>query len=80
MAIAAAVEFSRLYHTPHLDAFRLSLPGALLLGRIFSLWNLLAYVCGILLGTALDSAVEKLRAPASTGRRAGARAWPAPKT
>lgn len=48
--IAASVEFSRLYHTPWLDAFRLTTAGALLLGRVFSLWNLVAYGLGILLG------------------------------
>lgn len=48
--IAACVEFSRLYQTPWLDAFRLTAAGALLLGRVFSPWNLLAYGFGILLG------------------------------
>ena len=33
---AALIEFSRLYHAPWLDDFRLTLAGALLLGRIFS--------------------------------------------
>ena len=47
IAIAVAVEFSRLYHTPWLDDFRLTTAGALLLGRVFSLWNILAYVLGI---------------------------------
>lgn len=47
MTVAIAVEFSRLYHTPSLDAFRLTLAGALLLGRIFSLWNIVAYAVGI---------------------------------
>ncbi|MCJ2075536.1 DUF2809 domain-containing protein [Methylobacterium sp. E-016] len=42
-----STELLRLYHEPSLDAFRLTLPGALLLGRIFSLWNLVAYVAGI---------------------------------
>ena len=42
MAIATVVEFSRLMHVPWLDAFRLTTAGALLLGRIFSLWNLSA--------------------------------------
>jgi Protein of unknown function (DUF2809) len=54
VAIATVVEFSRLVHTPWLDAFRLSTAGALLLGRIFSLWNLIAYAVGILLGVWLD--------------------------
>jgi Protein of unknown function (DUF2809) len=38
MAIAVVVELIRLLHTPWLDDFRLTLAGALLLGRIFSLW------------------------------------------
>ncbi|MET4798181.1 DUF2809 domain-containing protein [Bradyrhizobium sp. LB11.1] len=54
MVIAIVVEFSRLVHTPWLDAFRLTTAGALLLGRIFSLWNLLAYAVGILLGVWID--------------------------
>lgn len=37
--IASGVELFRLVHFPWLDAFRLTLPGALLLGRIFSVWN-----------------------------------------
>jgi hypothetical protein len=53
-AIAIGVEFFRLVHAPWLDAFRLTLAGALLLGRIFSLWNLLAYGVGIVLGIWLD--------------------------
>jgi hypothetical protein len=52
--IALAVEYSRLFHTPWLDVFRLTLPGALLLGRIFSLWNLLAYAAGIAGAAASD--------------------------
>jgi len=40
-AIALTVEFSRLYHTPWLDEFRRTLAGALLLGRLFSPWNIL---------------------------------------
>ena len=55
MAIAVAVEFSRLYHTPSLDAFRLTLAGALMLGRVFSLWNILAYAVGIGVGFKLDN-------------------------
>jgi hypothetical protein len=54
MAIAVAVEFSRLVHTPWLDAFRLTTAGALLLGRIFSPWNLLAYAAGIAFGVWID--------------------------
>jgi hypothetical protein len=53
-AIAVAVELFRLVHAPWLDAFRLTLVGALLLGRIFSPWNMLAYGAGIVLGVLLD--------------------------
>jgi hypothetical protein len=52
--IAAGVELFRLVHTPWLDAFRLTLAGALLLGRIFSMWDILAYAAGIWLALALD--------------------------
>ena len=41
---AAALEFSRLVHVfPALDAFRLTLPGRLLLGRFFAWKNICAY-------------------------------------
>ncbi|MGF9562137.1 DUF2809 domain-containing protein [Neorhizobium sp. JUb45] len=60
LAIAAAVEFSRLYHTPELDAFRLTLAGKLLLGRVFSLWNILAYAVGIGLVAAADICLSRL--------------------
>lgn len=59
VVIAVAVEFTRLVHTPWLDAFRLTTAGALLLGRIFSLWNLVAYLIGIVAGIWLDSRVAR---------------------
>lgn len=46
-------------HTPWLDAFRLTAAGALLLGRIFSPWNLVAYVTGIVVGVWLDRLLEE---------------------
>ena len=55
--IAVGVELFRLVHTPALDVFRLTLAGALLLGRIFSPWDIIAYGVGILLGALLDSLV-----------------------
>jgi Protein of unknown function (DUF2809) len=64
--IAIAVELFRLIHTPWLDAFRLTLAGALLLGRIFSLWNILAYAVGILLGVLLD-AINESHSPSRGG-------------
>jgi hypothetical protein len=54
IAIAVGVELFRLVHSPALDAFRLTTAGALLLGRVFSPWNMLAYGAGILLGMLLD--------------------------
>jgi hypothetical protein len=59
-AIAICVELFRLYHTPWLDAFRLTTAGALLLGRIFSLWNIVAYAFGIAAACALDPAFRLL--------------------
>ncbi|KYK48803.1 hypothetical protein A1D31_03775 [Bradyrhizobium liaoningense] len=61
VVIAVIVEFSRLVHSPWLDAFRLTAAGALLLGRIFSLWNLVAYLIGIVVGICLDSRVARNR-------------------
>jgi hypothetical protein len=46
--LAALLELSRLVHLPALDAFRLTLAGKLLLGRIFSLKNIAAYWSAIL--------------------------------
>jgi hypothetical protein len=67
--IAVAVELFRLVHTPWLDEFRLTLTGALLLGRIFSLWDLLAYGIGVILGMLLDrygsQALQRQGAPHS---------------
>ncbi|PCK77359.1 MULTISPECIES: DUF2809 domain-containing protein [Rhizobium] len=54
--IAISVELFRLYHTPWLDAFRLTTAGALLLGRIFSPWNILAYAVGIAAAYLFDPA------------------------
>ncbi len=53
-AVALAVELFRLIHTPALDAFRLTLAGKLLLGRVFSPWNLVAYAAGILAARWVD--------------------------
>ena len=61
VVIAVVVEFSRLVHAPWLDAFRLTTAGALLLGRIFSLWNLVAYLIGIVAGVWLDGFVTRNR-------------------
>ena len=54
ISIAVCVELFRLVHTPWLDDFRLTTSGALLLGRVFSPWNMLAYGAGIVVGMGLD--------------------------
>lgn len=54
LTVAVLVELFRLVHTPGLDAFRLTLAGQLLLGRVFSPWNVAAYAVGIGLAAVLD--------------------------
>ena len=46
-AIAAAVECFKLVRTPGLDHFRATLAGKLLLGKYFSIWDLLVYALAI---------------------------------
>jgi len=60
-AVATAVEFFKLVDAPKLDAFRLTLPGILLLGRYFSAWDLLAYGVSIAMGAWADGLI-RLRA------------------
>lgn len=57
--LAIAVELIRLYHTPWLDDFRATFFGALLLGRVFSLWNILAYLIGIALALGVERWMRK---------------------
>jgi hypothetical protein len=52
--IAALVEFLKLYHEPVLDAFRRTLAGTLLLGRYFSIWDIVAYCLAIAIAVRLD--------------------------
>jgi len=56
--ITTSVEFFKLYHTPALDAFRLTLPGILLLGRFFSAWDILAYWLAISAGVLMDMRIR----------------------
>lgn len=67
--IALVVELSRLYHTPTFDALRLTTPGALLLGRVFSPWNLVAYAAGIALAAGVARLLPEHR------RRGNRRRW-----
>jgi hypothetical protein len=57
-ALTAAVELTKLHHSPGLDAFRLTLPGMLLLGRFFSLWDILAYWLAISIVFLIDSRIR----------------------
>lgn len=58
-AIAVLVEFFRLYHTPWLDTFRMTTAGALLIGRVFSVWNIAAYACGIIVAFLVKTAANR---------------------
>ncbi|MGG6897958.1 DUF2809 domain-containing protein [Rhizobium sp. BR 315] len=61
LIVAVAVEFFRLWHTPALDTFRLTTAGALLLGRVFSLWNIVAYTAGIAGALLLDCVLSRTK-------------------
>ncbi|WP_237346299.1 ribosomal maturation YjgA family protein [Xanthobacter agilis] len=61
VGIALAAELFRLYHAPALDAFRTTLAGALLLGRIFNPWNIVAYGLGIALALPLHVLIRNTR-------------------
>jgi hypothetical protein len=56
--VATSVEFFKLLHSPGLDAFRVTLPGALLLGRFFSVWDIAVYWLAIAAGGWADRAVR----------------------
>lgn len=59
--IASTVEFFKLVHSPGLDAFRLTLPGILLLGRVFSPWDFAAYAVGIIAAASADRRLRPAR-------------------
>jgi hypothetical protein len=59
--LATAVEFLKLYHTPDLEAFRYTVPGELMLGRIFSFSDIAAYWVAITLGALLDTQFRPAR-------------------
>jgi len=62
--IAVAVECLKLYRTPALDAFRHTLAGIILLGRVFSIADLVVYGLAIVCGVVIDQMIR-------TGRRGG---------
>jgi len=57
-AIATGVEFFKLYHSPGMDAFRLTLPGMILLGRYFSVRDIAAYWVAIGLAACVDERIR----------------------
>ena len=59
-AIATAVEFFKLYHSPGMDAFRLTLPGMILLGRHFSVRDIVAYWVAIGLAAWVDAGIRRM--------------------
>jgi len=56
-ALATGVELFKLYRSPGMDAFRLTLPGMLLLGRYFSVRDIAAYWVAIAVGAILDGSM-----------------------
>ena len=56
ITIATLVELSRLIPIGPIDAFRLTLAGTILLGRYFSIKNIVAYILAIILTAILDNA------------------------
>lgn len=57
-SVATSVELLKLHHAPWLDSFRMTGPGVLLLGRFFSVWDILAYWLAMILGAMLDACIR----------------------
>jgi hypothetical protein len=54
VTIATLVELSRLIPIAPIDAFRLTRPGTILLGRYFSIKNIVAYILAITITATVD--------------------------
>jgi hypothetical protein len=52
--LGTVVEFLKLYNPPWLDAIRSTLPGTLLLGRIFNPWDIVVYWIAIVFAAGWD--------------------------
>ena len=59
--IATSVEFFKLYHAPVLDAFRHTIAGVLVLGRVFSFKDIAVYWIAIAIAAGLDPSLRKIR-------------------
>ncbi|MDQ8197351.1 DUF2809 domain-containing protein [Pelagicoccus enzymogenes] len=55
MATSLCVEFSQLYHAPWINSLRQTVLGKLVLGSGFDPIDLIAYLCGCLLGVVIAS-------------------------
>jgi hypothetical protein len=68
--VCALIEFLKLVHTPALDVFRMTTTGVWTLGKVFSVWNFLAYGAGLAAAFGLDRLIGPAAAPAKkSGRR-----------
>jgi len=76
--VACAVELSQLCHHPLLDTFRATRPGALLLGRVFSVADLVAYGLSILTSAIADHAIRRRLGRGHEKGRSAASCEPAP--
>lgn len=61
--LGTAVEFLKLYDPPRLDAFRRTLPGIILLGRIFNWRDIATYWIAISLVAGLDLVLRRTLVP-----------------
>jgi hypothetical protein len=59
--VAGGIELSQLCHHPLLDAVRASRVGALLLGRVFSVGDLIVYTSTIMIAVIVDRAIARIR-------------------
>jgi hypothetical protein len=67
--IATAIEFLKLYDATWLDAFRRTLPGIILLGRIFTFRDIAAYWIAIVIVAVIECvALAQRQASLATGR------------
>lgn len=57
-ASTTAIELSQLYHLPARDAFRRTNLGTLLLGRVFSIWDVATYAAAVGLAATVDRIIR----------------------
>jgi hypothetical protein len=62
MLLATCIEFFKLYHSPAIEDFRVTLAGKLILGRIFSWKDIAAYMLAIVIAALLDKLLLRPKA------------------